>query len=281
MIELNKIHQDQQNLNQQGYGCFFDIKKFALNDGPGIRTTVFFKGCPLKCSWCHNPESKSFEPMEYSITDSITEEIKVIKVGKVESIKEVFATILQDTVFYQQSKGGVTFSGGEPLAQIHSLNSLLKLCKNKNLHTAIDTCGYSDQSNFEKILDKTDLFLFDLKIANEKEHIFHTGVSNIRILENLQFLVENNANIEINIPLIPNITDSYENLNALSKIIKPYSRKINLTLLPYNILGKDKARRFSIDYILPEARPQTNSELVKMANVFQKNGINTKISGLS
>jgi len=160
-------------------GIIFNIKKFAIHDGPGIRTTIFFKGCPLGCDWCHNPEG-------------IKSEIEIInnkKIGYEIDKTNLMKIILKDKIFYEQSNGGVTISGGEPFAQIEFLKSILIECKKNKIHTTLDTCGYTTINEIKKIYNYVDIFLYDLKIIDEKKHVIYTGKSNKNILRNLKYLL--------------------------------------------------------------------------------------------
>ena len=198
-------------------GFIFDIKKFAIHDGPGIRTTVFLKGCVMDCWWCHNPESQNLEPE------------KIIKVNQLNihetidrkvSVDEVLEEVEKDRVFYEESGGGVTFSGGEALTQPEFLYSLLEKSKEKNIHTTLDTTGYVKWEILEKISNMVDLFLYDLKLFDDELHQKYTGVSNKLILENLLKLDANKNKIIIRIPIIPTLTDTEGNLEQLAIFIK-------------------------------------------------------------
>ncbi|MCK5303634.1 MAG: radical SAM protein, partial [Candidatus Heimdallarchaeota archaeon] len=175
-------------------GMIFDIKHFAVHDGPGIRTTVFFKGCPLSCWWCHNPESKNPNPEERESPSKILSEAskKCGKdiVGREVQVSEVIEELLKDVIFYDESGGGVTFSGGEPLMQVDFLSSLLKECKKNGVHTCIDTSGYTPRQIIDAVVKNVDLFLYDLKLMNNKEHEKYTGIGNEIIMQNLEYLCE-------------------------------------------------------------------------------------------
>jgi len=170
-------------------GIIFDIKRYAINDGPGIRTTVFLKGCPLNCWWCHNPEGINLNIEKLNINKKINTKInQKEKIGYKINVKDLTNELLKDYIFYKESGGGVTFSGGEPLIQIDFLHSILLECKKNNIKTAIDTCGYSTIKKIDKIYDYVDLFLYDIKFIDEKQHLKYTGKSNEKILSNLKYL---------------------------------------------------------------------------------------------
>lgn len=239
-------------------GIVFDIKKFAIHDGPGIRTTIFLKGCPLDCWWCHNPESKNPGIEKIETQHSGTKQIGQRKTGS-----ELLEIVLKDRIFYEQSKGGVTLSGGEPLMQADFCYFLLKLFKDKALHTAIDTCGYAHIEEFQKIIPYVDLFLFDLKSLDQQLHKKYTGKGLRLVLENLDFLLEQNCDIEIRIPLIPGITDTEKNLKSIRDYL--LERNINqATALPYNNFVKDKLKRFQYPDKLGSLKKQSEEELKKI-----------------
>ncbi|MHA1200052.1 MAG: glycyl-radical enzyme activating protein, partial [Candidatus Heimdallarchaeaceae archaeon] len=239
-------------------GYIFDIKKFAIHDGPGIRTTVFLKGCSMDCWWCHNPESQNLKPEE--IEKANHHNVQEI-IGRKISVEEVLEEIEKDMIFYEESGGGVTFSGGEALTQPEFLFSLLKGCKDKNIHTILDTTGYTKWEILEKISSKVDLFLYDLKIINDNLHQKYTGVSNKLILENLQKLNEITKKIIIRVPIIPKITDTEENLTQISDIIKNLNSIQRVDILPYNKMGEEKYRRLNREYRTNEIVPPTEERM--------------------
>src|SRR5450759_4092752 len=173
-------------------GLIFSIKRYSIHDGPGIRVTVFMKGCPLNCSWCHNPEGISPFPETVLQTNRIGDKefSSNVEAGKYYTVNDILEILDKEKVFINQSKGGVTFSGGEPMIQFEFLLEALKACKEVGYHTAIDTSGYSSAENYKSIIPFTDLFMFDIKHLDEKRHIELTGVSNIGILDNYKLLLE-------------------------------------------------------------------------------------------
>lgn len=256
-------------------GNIFDIKKFSLHDGPGIRTTIFFAGCPLNCWWCHNPESLIVNRHN---RNNSCEDLQN-KLSKKYSLAEVFDIIKKDIIFYDESGGGVTFSGGEPSIQIDFLELILEKCKNNSISTTIDTCGYAPQKSFERIYKSTDLFLYDLKLLNNELHIKYTGVSNKLILENLEFLDNVNANIIIRIPLIPKITDTKENLHLIANYLSKLNHVKRVDLLPYNKLAEDKYRRMQQTPKLGNLETQTDTELIELKSIIESFGIETRLNG--
>jgi pyruvate formate lyase activating enzyme len=256
-------------------GYIFDIKKFALHDGPGIRTTLFLTGCPLNCWWCHNPESLKVNPQKGN--DSCEDSQN--KLSKKYGLDEVFDIINKDFIFFDESGGGVTFSGGEPLVQIDFLESILALCKQNSISTTIDTCGYSQLESFKRIYKNTDIFLYDFKLLKDELHKKYTGVSNKLIKENLEFLNEVNANVIIRIPLIPNITDTEENLSSIANYLVKLNNIKRIDLLPYNKLAEDKYRRLHQTPQLGNLETQSQEKLDEISNLVKSFGFKTKING--
>ena len=241
----------------------FDIERNSFVDGPGIRTTVFFKGCNLKCAWCHNPESQKFDREMMFYKDKCIGCGKCKSVcknpekcafcgkceifcpkdarricGKEYTVEEVFAEIIKDKVFYENSGGGVTFSGGECMLQVDFLKEILKKCKENDVHTAVDTAGHVSFESFEKILPYTDLFLYDIKSFDNEKHKKYVGVGNTLILENLNKLLEKKAKVWIRIPVIKGVNDSLEEMKKIKEFLRGRYEKIEL--LPYHAMGENK-----------------------------------------
>jgi len=258
-------------------GIIFDVKKYAIHDGPGIRTTIFFKGCSMGCQWCHNPESKNFGVENFTVKDRVKKVTKNETIGYEISVDDLMKIIQKDKVFYDESDGGVTFSGGEPLAQTNFLLELLKECKNLNIHTTVDTCGEASWKNYEKIQEYVDLFLYDLKMINNVLHNKYTGVSNKRIHENLLKLIDTGNDIELRIPLIPGVTDTDDNLEGIIKFISTLKKKPSVILLPYNPLNRDKLDRFSLVNKLGKLKVQSRKMLFAIKQKFIVNGVDAII----
>lgn len=262
-----KFKYKRKNMNE---GIIFDIKRYAINDGPGIRTTVFFKGCPLNCWWCHNPEGINPKIVRFNKNETIGYKI---------NSKDLMKEILKDQIFYNESGGGVTFSGGEPLYQIEFLKTILKDCKKNNIHTAIDTSGYCSINEINRIYDDIDLILFDLKFINELEHLKFTGKSNKRIIQNLINLTCKGNKVQIRIPLIPNITDTLENLLSIKQFINKLINIKEITLLPYNKFAEIKIQKFNINSKINKLLTQTDEELEQIKKIFQSKKHKVKIGG--
>ena len=268
-------------------GLIFDIKRFTVHDGPGIRTTVFFKGCPLKCWWCHNPESQSIDPEESEKTFILDGKKYYQKevTGQWMTVEEVMHELKMDRVFYEESNGGVTFSGGEPLFQYDFLLELLKECKSTGFHTTIDTCGCADQSIIEKIYPLTDLFLYDLKLIDENDHIRYTGLSNRKILENLIHLIFKGNKINIRIPIIPGITDTDKNISEIKEFLVSQVKGIkiihtmNINLLPFHSMAINKYSRFHLNNKTLNLKDLSEETLIPLKNEFEAEGFSVKIGG--
>ena len=267
----------------------FDIERNSFVDGPGIRTTVFFKGCNLKCIWCHNPESQAFKPqmMFYRAKCKGCGKCKEICpnpdncilcgkctfycplnareiCGKEYTVEEVFAEVIKDKAFYENSHGGVTLSGGECLLQADFCAELLKKLKEENIHTAVDTCGFVPKTAIDKVIPYTDLFLYDIKAIDEDVHIKCTGQSNKLILENLKYINSLEKNIEIRIPYIPDYNDNQ--IEKIAEFIKPLSSIKSVKILPYHNYADSKYDALSMENTLPEKIP--TDEEIKIAEQF-------------
>ena len=263
-------------------GTIFDIKKFAIHDGPGIRTTVFFKGCSLDCRWCHNPESRNrnietlcIRRREANHPEGRREEV----FGRIAGVEEIITEIEKDRIFYEQSGGGATFSGGEPMLQIDFLADLLKACRAADIRTAVDTSGFVPFTSFEKIIDSTDLFLYDLKLIDDELHREYVGVSNKLILENLNKLSASRGDVIARIPLIPGITDTEKNIaDTLSFLLSLKSIQM-VGLLPYNTLAEDKMDRFGLDNTIGPLATQSEEKLDSIAKLFAARGYQVSVGG--
>ncbi|MHA1966452.1 MAG: glycyl-radical enzyme activating protein [Candidatus Hodarchaeales archaeon] len=263
-------------------GVIFDIKRYALHDGPGIRTTVFFKGCSLNCWWCHNPEGINPQLKHIQGTawtyGSLNSQYDTI--GRVVTDEDVLEEIKRDWIFYEQSEGGITFSGGEPLMQPEFLSSLLKKCKlNMEVSMTLDTSGYASWETIEMIKEEIDLFLYDIKFIDNNEHMKYTGVSNTQILNNLETLDKQTHNIIIRFPVIPGITDTHSNIDKLSNWLQERSTISEIHLLPYHNIAKAKYHRLGLDYHLEDLETPSVEDMNKIFNKFKDIGFKVKIGG--
>lgn len=235
----------------------FDIQRNSFVDGPGIRTTVFFKGCNLNCKWCHNPESQSFkkEILFYQNRCTGCGRCKNITIedtdfrcfnsakefcGKEYTVDDIFREVQKDRAFFEASGGGVTFSGGECMLQIDFLVEILKKCKENGIHTAIDTAGHLPFEYFERVLPYTDLFLYDIKLMNEQKHKEYTGVTNQLILKNLIKLLQSDARVWVRIPLIHGVNDTEEEALNIRAFFDANGYPENTEPLPYHSMGEHK-----------------------------------------
>lgn len=262
-------------------GIIFDIKHYAIHDGPGIRTTVFMKGCPLGCWWCHNPESRSAAVDPFIRTEKVGEKIIEIEevAGKHMSAGQVMKEIEKDRVLFEESKGGVTFSGGEPFQQFDFLEALLQQCHEAEIHTCIDTSGYTTAEQLEKSAGLTGLYLYDLKQLDDEKHRKYTGVSNKLILENLRLLDNLDQDIEIRYPLIPGMNDDESDLLRLMAFLSKLKNKYPVSILPYHKIGSHKYSRFSIDYRMEGVEEPSKEHIENIKNTIENAGFVTKIGG--
>jgi pyruvate formate lyase activating enzyme len=243
-------------------GIISNIQRFSLHDGPGIRTTVFFQGCPLKCWWCHNPECIPLD--------------RTAKGTNGYTVDALYEELIKDKIFFDESGGGVTFSGGEPMLQALFLQLIVQKCKKKKIHTAIDTSGFSASCVMEDVAFFGDLILYDLKLIDNKLHKKYTGVSNEKMLTNIKTLDKGNANVIIRIPLIPEITDTKKNIKEISEFLGTFQNNYQIDLIPYHFIAEDKYRRIKMDYKLKGAR-ENKKRTVEIKEFMQAQGLNANI----
>lgn len=221
-------------------GRIINITRFCTDDGPGIRTTVFLKGCPLRCLWCHNPESQNPDE-EYYINGE--------KIGQTITPEEVFQEIIKDKVFYETSGGGVTISGGEPLYQPEFTTEILRHCKENNIHTAIETSGFAAESTIRKVLKYCDLVLFDIKETDNERHLEYTGTSLNNILRNLKVVNDMKVQFVIRLPIIPGINDREDHFLKVKKIMEELPLCQDIEIMPYHKLGEYKYQQLGREYL--------------------------------
>lgn len=296
----------------------FDIRRYSINDGPGIRITIFMKGCPLRCAWCHNPESQSPKVQKlYTaskcigaqdcieicpedaltlIPDGIVTDgekctlcglcadacpTKAIEMsGKMYETNELLKIIEKERVHIDQSGGGVTFSGGEPTMYPEFLIEMLDACGEKGLHRAVDTCGFTKTETLLKVAKRTDLFLFDLKLMDPVQHKKWTGVDNQLILKNLKLLAETGANINIRIPFIKNVNTSEDEVKKMAEFISELpGEKPVVNLLPYHNIASGKYQKLEMDYNAGEMDEPSEKEQNQAIKIFNSFGLDVEVGG--
>lgn len=277
-------------------GKVINIQRFCVDDGPGIRTTVFLSGCNMKCLWCHNPESWRVSGMMFYYPEKciscgrcakicschriidgvhIYDRTHCVNCGKCQEIgcgalqlstkeltaQEVIDTVMKDQKFYITSGGGVTFSGGEPMVQFSFLKELLVLAKQNSLHICLETAGYADTEKYLEILDFIDLFLFDYKMTDEEQHIHYTGVSNRTILHNLDVLAGLGKKIVLRCIVIPTVNDQEAHLEAIGRLAEKYDSILAVNLEPYHTMGNSKRNNLGIPATLPEIQAPSEDKI--------------------
>lgn len=308
------MHLDSVYISFVQYGTIFDFKKYSINDGPGIRTTVFFSGCPLSCLWCHNPESQSLKPellyragrcllcgecielcpegaisLDRNSGSVVTDRQKCTRCqtcittcysgarqlsGHEMTVQEVMAIIEREIPFYDESHGGVTFSGGEPLMQPGFLSTLLKACRAQEIHTVVDTSGFASWNVFERIRGDVDMFLYDLKHMDSVRHREVTGVPNEIILSNLRRLSESGAKCIVRIPLIPGINDDEKNLVESGQFLASLARIESVELMGYHDIAQAKYEALGREYMLTGTQPPTEAAMLRALEVLRGFGLN-------
>jgi pyruvate formate lyase activating enzyme len=298
-------------------GLIFNIQKYSVHDGPGIRTTVFLKGCPLNCPWCHNPEGISREreiivmenrcigcrecrlacrfgavipgygslPARNEVCDLCgacvdacpTEARRIV--GREMSVTEVLRHVMADQVFYEGSGGGVTFSGGEPLSQPEFLRTVLEACRAEGLHTAVDTCGLASLDHLRAIAPFTELFLYDLKFIDDAKHRRYTGVSNALILSNLEALGRMHQRIWIRVPVIPGINDGEDDLKATARFVVDLPGVLQVNLLPFHRTGLPKNTRLAREHGMEDVPGPSPAAMARALDIFLSHGLMAKTGG--
>jgi pyruvate formate lyase activating enzyme len=291
-------------------GRVFNVQRYSLHDGPGIRTTVFLKGCPARCLWCHNPESQSFGPEVIRVetrcascgtcetvcphgapppgsglctacgecVDACPAGAREL-VGRESTVDEVMVDVLRDRIFFQDSGGGVTFSGGEPLAQPEFLRALLTASRGHGLHTAVDTCGFAPRENLLGLAPLVDLFLFDVKLIDDARHRDLTGLPTGPILDNLRALVDAHPSVWIRVPIVPGHTDDEADVAAIAALVGELPRVHHVSLLPFHATGGAKARRLGRPAPLESLAPPPPERMETLAGLFRERGLAVSIGG--
>jgi len=305
-------------IGQGDRGWIFDVKRFSIHDGPGIRTTVFLKGCPLRCLWCDNPESQQIQPqilfwkdrcigcsvcLDVCPQSAIAVDQRGIKtilsdrcdlcgsclsecyanaleqIGRLATVEEIVSLVEADTPFYDQSGGGVTLSGGEPTSQAAFSRRILEETQKRGIHTAVETCGHAPWEAWESLLPHLDLILYDLKVIDAVRHRRFTGLSNQLILENLRRLADTGKQIIIRRPVIPGCNDHPESVHALARFVKELNGIDEVHLLPYHRLGENKYEQLSRDYPMGEQSSLSDEDVEELRDILISYDLKVNIGG--
>jgi len=298
-------------------GLIFDIQRFSIHDGPGIRTTVFLKGCPLRCFWCQNPEGLSSRPQLDFVASRCTRcgecakvcpvgahvfdgDAHVIRresctlcgacaevclpgaltlVGEDKSVEEIVGIAAQDRVYYEQSGGGVTLSGGEPLMQPEFAGDLLAACREEGIHTALDTSLHCPPEVLDRVLPLTDLFLIDIKHLDSVRHQEATGVGNEQILANAATLGAVAIPIIVRVAVVPSFNDSTDAIRAIAEFTSPFRKLEYLELLPFHRLGESKYRSLGLETRTSHLDPLSRERMTELADAARTVGIPVRVAG--
>lgn len=299
-------------------GIVFDIQKFSVHDGPGIRTIVFLKGCPLSCRWCSNPESQCREPQVMFVSKNCIgcgkckevcpvnavnfelpyriDQSKCIKCGKCvencyanalemsgteRTVEEVISELKKDNMYYRRSGGGITLSGGEALTQVDFIEELLKGCRANRWNTAVETAAFVNKDVLKRILPLLDLVMMDIKHMNSEKHREYIGQGNEIILENAKFIASSGTQLIIRVPVIPGFNDDQDNILKLSQFVVSLKNVREIHLLPYHRLGENKYSYLGYKYKMPPIDPPSNEDMKKLKDIVESFGLTCKIGGVS
>lgn len=254
-------------------GRIFDIQRFSTHDGPGIRTIVFLKGCALRCRWCCNPESQSFE------IETMMQNGKAKTMGKDVTVGEVLEEVLKDRPYYNRSGGGVTLSGGESLLQPDFATALLKACKDNGINTAIETTGFAKTDTVRRFLPLLDTVLMDIKHINSDKHKEFTTQNNERILENAKIIAQEAKRLIIRVPVIPTFNDTVAEIADIAAFAASLPNVDEIHLLPYHNMGRDKYTGLGREYGMGDLKSPTNELMNILVQTAEKYGLKARIGG--
>ncbi|MBQ2754833.1 MAG: glycyl-radical enzyme activating protein [Clostridia bacterium] len=254
-------------------GRIFNVQKFSVHDGPGIRTIIFLKGCFLRCKWCCNPESQSHEIQQMTV-GGVTK-----TVGEDVTVREVMEKIMRDRVYYRRSGGGVTLSGGEMLFQPEFSSALLRACKENGISTAVESTACASFDKIEKCLPYIDYYLMDIKHTNSEKHKQFTGQPNELILENAKKIAKSDATLIIRVPVIPTFNDTVEEITDIAKFAKTLDGVEELHLLPYHAFGSDKYKGLGRKYLMEDIVTPTNEKMEQLKSAVENCGLKCQIGG--
>lgn len=254
-------------------GRIFDIQRFSTHDGPGVRTIVFLKGCPLRCRWCCNPESQSYEIQQ------MRERGKLKTVGRDVTVGEVLAEILRDRPYYRRSGGGLTLSGGESLWQPDFATALLEAAHQNGINTAMETTGFAEPEVIERFLPHVDLFLMDIKHTDSKKHEEFTTRPNEKILQNAKLIAQKAKQLIIRVPVIPGFNDTEEEIEGIAAFTASLPNVREIHLLPYHRMGQGKYEGLDRPYLMGDVPPPTAAQMERLLKVCERHGLTTRLGG--
>lgn len=303
-------------LEKENQGVIFDIQRFSVHDGPGIRTLVFLKGCPLSCRWCSNPESQESRPqimfiehncigckrcaaaclagaLEFTPTfklnlDKCVQCGRCVDVcctnaltvsGRLQTVDQIVNELAKDNIHYRRSGGGITLSGGEPLFQADFAHQLLKACKGRGWHTAIETTGFANENALELVLPWLDLVLLDIKHLDNQKHQSYVGQSNQIILRNAEMIGRYHIPILVRVPVIPGFNDNVKDIQLIAEFARSNKQVMGVHLLPYHRLGKQKYQYLGRKYEMEAESLLTFDQISKLRDVVEAAGLPCKIGG--
>lgn len=256
-------------LSKSSHALVFDLQRCSMHDGPGIRTTVFLKGCPLRCKWCHNPEALSFGPQWMA---GATPADRGKTVGQEMGIPEILRQLERDRPYFKASGGGLTISGGEPMSRFAFTLALLKAAKAAGFHTCLDTSGEAPWEQYAATLPFVDVYHYDYKATGSGRHASLVGTDGTRILDNLRRLLENGSDIILRCPMVPGVNDQEEHFQAIARLSGAHPG-LRVEILPYHDMSRDKRRRLAMEEIHLETHIPTPAEIRRWKSLLQTAGV--------